>query len=60
MVSNIFDVYKCNLKGGYKYYIDSPEKLKGNTHRCWLTTFAQAIGIGRLVEITHQGTRRSS
>ena len=87
-IKDIFDVYiDCDTKGGYKYYIDSPEKLKGDTLRSWLidsyatlnqiqadkrlegriifenipsgnhwlTIFAQAMRIGRVVEITHQG-----
>ena len=36
-IKDIFDVYiDCDTKGGYKYYIDSPEKLKGDNLRSWL------------------------
>jgi hypothetical protein len=36
-VKDIFDVYiNCDIKRGYKYYIDEPEKLEGDSFRCWL------------------------
>ena len=87
-IKDIFDVYiECDVKGGYKYYIDEPERLEGDSLRSWLidsyatlnqiqadkklegriifenvpsgniwlTTFAQAMRNGHLVEITHQG-----
>ena len=87
-IKDIFDVYiECDVKGGYKYYIDEPERLEGDSLRSWLidsyatlnqiqadkklegriifenvpsgniwlTTFAQAMRNGYVVEITHQG-----
>lgn len=36
-IKDIFDVYiECDIKGGYKYYIDEPEKLEGDRLRSWL------------------------
>ncbi len=87
-IKDIFNVYvECDTKGGYKYYIDEPERLKEDSLRSWLidscatlnqiqadqklegriifenvpsgniwlTTFAQAMRDGHVVEITHRG-----
>ena len=36
-IKDIFDVYiECDRKNGYRYYIDEPERLKGNNLRSWL------------------------
>lgn len=36
-VLDIFGVeIKCDTKGGYQYYIDSPEDLESDAFRCWL------------------------
>lgn len=36
-VKDIFDVYiECDRKDGYRYYIDEPERLTGNSLRGWL------------------------
>ena len=36
-IKDIFDVYiDCDMKGGYKYYIDEPEKLEGDSLRSWI------------------------
>lgn len=36
-IKDMFDVYiECDIKGGYKYYIDEPERLQGNGLRSWL------------------------
>lgn len=36
-IKDIFDVYiECDIKGGYKYYIDEPYKLKGDSFRSWI------------------------
>lgn len=36
-IKDIFDVYiECDIKDGYKYYIDEPEKLQGDGLRSWL------------------------
>ncbi len=36
-IKDIFDVYiECDKKDGYRYYIDEPERLRGNNLRSWL------------------------
>ena len=36
-IKDIFDVYiDCDRKDGYRYYIDEPERLKGNNLQSWL------------------------
>lgn len=36
-IKDMFDVYiECDIKGGYKYYIDEPERLEGDGLRSWL------------------------
>lgn len=36
-IKDIFDVYiECDVKGGYKYYIDDPESLENDGLRTWL------------------------
>lgn len=36
-IKDIFDVYiNCDVKGGYKYYIDDPQSLQGDAFRIWL------------------------
>lgn len=36
-IKDIFDVYiECDVKSGYKYYIDEPERLEGNGLHNWL------------------------
>ena len=38
-IKDIFDVYiDCDRKGGYRYYIDEPERLEGNNLRSWLVS----------------------
>ena len=36
-IKDIFDIYiDCDRKDGYRYYIDEPERVKGNKFRNWL------------------------
>lgn len=36
-VKDIFDIYiECNRKDGYRYYIDEPQRLRGNSLRSWM------------------------
>ena len=36
-IKDIFDIYiECDRKDHYRYYIDEPERLKGNDFRSWL------------------------
>ena len=36
-IKDIFDVYiDCDMKNGYKYYIDQPERLENDSLRIWL------------------------
>jgi hypothetical protein len=36
-IADIFDVYiECDVKDGYRYYIDDPDRLEGDGLRSWL------------------------
>ena len=38
-IKDIFDVYiECDRKNDYRYYIDEPERLRGNNLRGWLVS----------------------
>lgn len=45
-IKDIFDVYiECDIKGGYKYYIENPESLDSDGLRTWLIDNIQKVVI---------------